>query len=337
MGRRFFIKSMALGGTSLLPVGAALADRGPRRLPRTSITEGDAAILRFLAAAEILETDAWQQYNELSNLDGPYMEALEVIDDEMPSYITQNTADELSHQDFLNAFLVKMRKRPVNLDKFRTLPSSPVAPTQAGRLTNLMHLNVDTSWYLRYRSTGNPDFGDTFGQVVTINDRPGIPTQTQSLYTANQIQAIANTAAFHFAMIEQGGSSLYDTLSLKCGSLTALRIVTSIEGSEVAHFEIWHDQVGNAPPVDSGDGLVFPDLNANADTATDLVMPRPCKFISEDLPLCSIIRPTSDSLAGATAAADFLTDTGLFHGQSNEFFDVLFHLAAEADAAMREI
>jgi hypothetical protein len=200
-----------------------------------------------------------------------------------------------------------------------------------------MHLNVDTSWYLRYRSTGNPDFGDTFGQVVTINDRPGIPTQTQSLYTANQIQAIANTAAFHFAMIEQGGSSLYDTLSLKCGSLTALRIVTSIEGSEVAHFEIWHDQVGNAPPVDSGDGLVFPDLNANADTATDLVMPRPCKFISEDLPLCSIIRPTSDSLAGATAAADFLTDTGLFHGQSNEFFDVLFHLAAEADAAMREI
>jgi hypothetical protein len=337
MGRRFFMKSLALGGTSLLPISAALADRGPRRLPRTSITEGDAAILRFLAAAEILETDAWQQYNELSNLDGPYMEALEVIDDEMPSYVTQNTADEFSHQDFLNAFLVKMRKRPINLDRFRTLPSSPVAPMQAGRLTNLMHLNVDTSWYLRYRSTGNPDFGDTFGQVVTINDRPGVPTKTQSLYTANQIQAIANTAAFHFAMIEQGGSSLYDTLSLKCSSLVTLRIVTSIEGSEVAHFEIWHDQVGNAPPVNSGDGLVFPDLNANPDTATDLVMPRPCKFISPDLPLCSIIRPTSLSLAGATAAAHFLTDTGLFHGQSREFFDVLFGLAAEADAAVREL
>src|SRR5262245_2206358 len=194
MGRRFFIKSMASAGAFLLPVSAALADRGPRRLARGSITEGDAAILRFLAAAEILETDAWQQYNELSNLDGPYMEALEAIDDEMPSYVTQNTADEFSHQDFLNAFLVKMRKRPVNLDRFRTVPSSPAAPVQAGRLTNLMHLNVDTSWYLRYRSTGNPDFGDTFGQVVTINDRPGIPTQTQSLYTANQIQAIANTA-----------------------------------------------------------------------------------------------------------------------------------------------
>ena len=136
-------------------------------------------------------------------------------------------------------------------------------------------------------------------------------------------------------MIEQGGASLYDALSLKCNSLLALRIVTSIEGSEVAHFEIWHDQVGNAPPVDSGDGLVFPDLNANPETATKLVMPRPCKFISEDLPLCSIIRPTSIRLAGAMAAAQFLTDTGLFTGQSQRFFDTLFKLAHEADEAMR--
>jgi len=65
-------------------------------------------------------------------------------------------------------------------------------------------------------------------------------------------------------------------------------------------------------------------------------MPRPCKFISEDLPLCSIIRPTSIALAGATAAVHFLTNTGLFVGQSREFFNVLFGLAARADAAMRE-
>src|SRR6476620_2071060 len=206
-----------------------------------------------------------------------------------------------------------MHAQPINLEKFRTLPSSPVAPVQAPRLTNLMHLNVDTSWYLRYRSSGNPDFGDTFGQVVNIIDRPAIPTQNQSLYTDNQIQAIANTAAFHFAMIEQGGSSLYDALSLKASSLTTLRIVTSIEGSEVAHFEIWHDKAGDAPPVDSGDGLVFPDLNQNPATTTSLVMPQPCKFISEDLPLCSVIRPTSIRQAGATAAAHFLTNTGLFH------------------------
>jgi hypothetical protein len=200
-----------------------------------------------------------------------------------------------------------------------------------------MHLNVDTSWYLRYRSSGNPDFGDTFGQVVDIVNRPAIPVQTQSAYSANQIQAIANTAAFHFAMIEQGGSSLYDALSLKCSSLLTLRIVTSIEGSEVAHFEIWNDKAGDAPPVDSGDGLVFPDLNLDPATATNLVMPRPCKFISEDLPLCSIIRPTSIGLAGATAAARFLTDTGLFVGQSDQFFKVLFGLAAKADQAARDI
>jgi hypothetical protein len=260
---------------------------------------------------------------------------LEVLDDEMPSYIEQNTNDEFSHQDFLNAFLVKINKRPVNLDRFRTLDSSPVAPMQTGRLTNLMHLNVDTSWYLRYRSSGNPDFGDAFGQVVDIKDRPSIPVQDQSLYTANQIQAIANTAAFHFAMIEQGGASLYDALSLRCRTLLALRIVTSIEGSEVAHFEIWHDQVGNAPPVNSGDGLVFPDLNLDPATATDLVMPKPCKFISEDLPLCSIIRPTSPALAGATAAVQFLTNTGLFQGQSQAFFTALSKLAKEADRAAR--
>ena len=335
VGRRFFMKSLALGGASLLPVGASLAGPEAKLQDLGSITRGDAAILRFLAAAEILETDLWQQYTEFANSDGPYADALETIDDEMPSYITQNTADEFSHQDFLNAFLVKMHHEPVNFDRFRTLPSSPVAPVQTGRLTNLMHLNVDTSWYLRYRSSGNPDFGDTFGQVVNIVDRPAIPVQDQNLYTANQIQAIANTAAFHFAMIEQGGASLYDALSLKCSSLITLRIVTSIEGSEVAHFEIWHDQVGNAPPLDSGDGLVFPDLNLNPATATDLVMPKPCKFISDDLPLCSIIRPTSIPLAGASAAAHFLTDTGLFQGQSTDFFTYLFRLADRADQAVR--
>ncbi len=342
LGRRAFMKSMAFGGAALLPVASAVADHDKKGHEKEhengrGITDSDAAILRFLAAAEILETDLWQQYTEFANQDGPYVEALETIDDDMPTYVTQNTNDELSHQDFLNAFLVKSHKRPVDLEPFRTLPSSPVAPLQTPRLTNLMHLNVDTSWYLRYRSSGNPDFGDTFEQVVNIVDRPAIPIQDQGLYTANQIQAIVNTAAFHFAMIEQGGSSLYDALSLKCSSLLALRIVTSIEGSEVAHFEIWNDKAGDAPPVDSGDGLVFPDLNlTHPESPTNLVMPAPCKFISEDLPLCSIIRPTSVPLTGATAAAQFLTDTGLFHGQSDAFFTALFTLAAAADRAVRE-
>src|ERR1043165_8770622 len=333
LGRRSFMRRLAFGGASAFAATAALADHRPNRMG--PITRGDADILRFLAAAEILETDFWQQYTEFANLDGPYKDSLETIDDDMPSYVTQNTNDEFSHQDFLNAFLVKMNRTPVSLEAFRTLPSSPVAPVQTPRLTNLMHLNVDTSWYLRYRSAGNPDFGDTFGQVVDIMDRPAIPVQNPASYTANQIQAIANTAAFHFAMIEQGGSSLYDALSLKCSSLLALRIVTGIGGSEVVHFELWNDLVGDAPPVDSGDGLVFPDLNADPATATNLVMPRPCQFISEDLPLCSIVRPTSTALAGATATAQFLVDTGLLVGQSDAFFHTLFGLAAAADKAVR--
>ena len=336
-GRRAFMRNLALGagGSALLPARAALGAHDGQT-GKGSISKGDAAILRFLAAAEILETDFWQQYTEFANAEGPYREALEVIEDENPEYIEQNTNDEFSHQEFLNAFLVKMRRDPVNLEKFRTLPGSPVAPVQAPRLTNLMHLNVDTSWYLKYRSSGNPDFGDTFAQVVEIADRPAIPVKDQALYTEAQIQAIANTAAFHFPMIEQGGASLYDALSLKCNSLLALRIVTSIGGTEVAHFEIWHDVVGHIPAVNSGDGLVFPDLEANEETDPALVMPAPCKFISADLPLCSVIRPTSTALAGATAAVKFLTNTGLFLGQSQEFFDVLFHLAREADKAGRE-
>jgi hypothetical protein len=335
IGRRPFVKGLAIGSAALLFRHPALADQGGKN-PEVNISNGDADILRFLAAAEILETDAWQQYNEFALLDGPYMDALEVIDEDMPSYVTQNTNDEFSHQSFLNALLVKHNKTPVSLEAFRTLPSSPVAPVQRPRLTNLMHLNVDTSWYLRYRSAQNPDFGATFGQVVTINNRPGIPVQTQTLYTANQIQAIANTAAFHFAMIEQGGSSLYDALSLNCATALALRVVTSIEGSEVAHFEIWHDHIGDVPPVNSGDGLVFPDLDTNPATATDKVMPAPCTFISEDLPLCSIIRPTSIALAGASAAVQFLTVTGLFQGQSAAFFDFMKNLARAADQAMKD-
>jgi hypothetical protein len=317
-------------------VTAALANQSRNVQRLGSITDSDAAILRFLAAAEILETDLWQQYTEFADQDSPYTDALEAIDDDMPPYIEQNTADEFSHQNFLNAFLVKMHRQPVNLEPFRNLPSSPVAPVQTGRLTNLMHLNVDTSWYVRYRSSGNPDFGDTFGQAVNIVNRPAVPVQNQALYNSKQMQAIANTAAFHFAMIEQGGSSLYDALSLKCSSLLALRIVTSIEGSEVAHFEIWNDKAGDAPPVDSGDGLVFPDLNANPATTTNLVMPRPCKFISADLPPCSIIRPTSFALAGATATVQFFAETGLFVGQSDAFLHTLFSLATAADRAVRQ-
>jgi len=321
MGRRTFMKSLALTGTAMLPGGAALAVEG--------FSDGDAAIFRFLAAAETIETDAWQQYAELANGNPDYMAALAVIDSDMPSYLTQQTADSGSHAAFLNAFLVAMHRKPVNLDAFRTLPSSQATgAAQIGRLTNLMHLSVDTSWYLRYRSTGNPDFGDTFGQVETIVNRPGIPLHDG--YTANQIQAIANTGAFHFALLEQAGSSLYDAMSLKASGIVPLRILTAIGGTEVAHFAIWHDKVGDVPLVDSGDGLVFNPL-----PDTDEVMPHPCKFISLNLPLCSVIRPTSVAQAGAVAIATKVVNSNLLLGQSQQFLDTVIALAEAADRAMR--
>jgi hypothetical protein len=92
-----------------------------------------------------------------------------------------------------------------------------------GRLTNLMNITVDTSWYTRYRSTTNPDFGATFPQAITLTNVPGIP-RTNADFGLSNIQAIANIAAFHFGTIEQGGSSLYSRLAQKVSSLEVLKM-----------------------------------------------------------------------------------------------------------------
>lgn len=323
------------GAAAALPLGGWAASARPVSADSRRADNGDVAILRFLAAAEILETDLWQQYTELATGNPAFMDKLSVLDEDMSDYVVQNTADEQSHASFLNAVLQSLHQAPVSLEAFRTLQgSTATGAANTRRLTNLMHLNVDTSWYLRYRSTGNPDLGATFPQAINITDRTAIPLRDN--YTDTEIQAIANTAAFHFAMIEQGGSSLYDAMSLLASDVTTLRIVTSIGGAEVAHFQTWHDKAGNAVPLDTGDGLVFPDLNANPDTQTNKIMPRPCQFLSANLPLCSIIRPTSPANAGAVATIQYLTNTGLFHGQSAAFFNTLNTLAHAADRAMRD-
>ena len=325
MPRRSFVTSMALGS-----VGASLAAAGSARAAGTGLTAGDVAILRFLAAAETLETDLWQQYAELANNNPAYSAALLNIDPDMVAYIQQNTNDEISHQAFLNDFLISQNLEPVDLDAFRNLPSSQATGAeQIGRLTNLMNLNVDTSWYLRYRSSGNPDFGNSFGQVATIKNRPAIPLHDN--YTSNQIQAIANTAAFHFGTIEQGGTSLYPEMSLKVTSLEVLRIVTNIGPSEAWHLAIWDDTAGEIPAVNSGDGLVF-----TAPPQANKVFPTPCTFINANLPRCAVMRPTNPALSGPTAVVKFLTQDGLFIGQSAGFFKTLNQLAAAAESAQRQ-
>jgi hypothetical protein len=360
ISRRSMMYKGAVLGVGATAVGRLLVDppdvfakkghtkvRGQRRLHR-----GDAAILQFLAAAEIIESDLWQQYNELAGIQDKevpggsgnraYTKAVEVLDEDMDQYIHDNTDDEFSHVAFINAYLRAHGERGVNLDRFRTLPSSQAdgAQKEVGRLTNLMQLTVDTSFWTRYRSsTMNPDLGDTLPQAVptlAVGQHPAIPRDNNDLHDENHLQAIANTAGFHFAFIEQGGTSLYAGLAQRVKSKEVLRILVSIGGSEIMHFQTWHDKAGNAPSLTDGD-LVFPDLNAHGgqETQTNLILPEPDSFLRRKFPPVSIIRPT-ETKGAAMGAARALTADGLFIGQPAEFFNVVTNLAKAADAAKPE-
>jgi hypothetical protein len=304
---------------------------GARTRDRDDGRAGDIAILRFLAAAELIETDFWEQYQAVVASNDRFSEALETLDEDMPTYIDQNTADEQSHAAFLNGYLASIGAHPVNLNPFRTLPPPP-GDTAPARLTNLRSLTIDTSFWNRYVSAGNPDFGDAFGQIVNIVQRPAVPLAPN--LTDNQMLAVAYTAAFHFPSIEQGGTSLYTHMVGNASSADAVKIVASIGPTEMAHYMIWRDKVGNVAALDSGDGLVFPDLSS--DPSHNQVMPKPCRFIRQNLPICSVVRPSNRQNAGAVAAATFLMNSGLFTGQSNAFFQTLFALAQAADRAHRE-
>jgi len=344
--RSFLLKGAAVGagavGAGMLADTAAAGASG-------GLTKGDAAILRFLAAAEILETDMWQQYNELAGIQDSevpggsgnpaYTEAVAVLDEDMDQYIHDNTDDEISHFTFINAYLKAHGAETVNLDRFRTLPSSKATGAQQiGRLTNLMQLTINTSFWTRYRSDSqNTDLGDTLPPAVpdlAVGQHPAIPRSDADLHPTKHLQAIANTAGFHFAWIEQGGTSLYAALAQRVTHREVLRILLSIGGSEIMHFQTWQDKAGNAPPLtDPTTGLTFPDLNADGElTQTNLIMPEPTVFLDRKFPVVSIIRPTEpDGAAMGTVRA--FTNDGLFIGQSPEFFAVLNRLARAADAA----
>jgi hypothetical protein len=361
--RRSFLKN-GIVAASAATVGAGLLVDGVSALgsgrEEGGLTEGDASILRFLAAAEILETDLWQQYNELGGVDAPdsaYKTGLQQLDGDMPQYIADNTDDELSHELFINAYLKARGARPVNLEPFRNLLGSQVTEIPGvatkKRLTNLTQLTVDTSWWTRYRSDSkNPDLGDTgFDQAIpslAAGQFPAIPRNDGELEKGNtntpvdrHVQVISNTAAFHFGFIEQGGSSLYPSLAQRVTSTEVLRILLSIGPTETSHFQTWHDKAGNfvllTDPTDPS--LVFKGLNSapfgGEEFQTNLIMPEPTLFLNRKFPPCSIIRPTNTKGA-AMGAVNGLTKDGLFIGQSPEFFEFLSDLAHEADEAQRE-
>jgi hypothetical protein len=366
INRRSFVKSgLAAAGVATVGAGmlasssSALADAGPEE-HSGRLTPGDAALLRFAAAAEILETDFWVQYNELGGVqDGEvpggsgnpaYTAALTVLDSDMAQYIHDNTDDEFTHQNFLNAYLASKGADTVDLEPFRTLQGSTATGSSGKlRLTNLKQLTLDTSWWTRYRSsTHNPDLDPnfTFPQAVPTlfaGQHTAIPRTDADTSDPNFLQAIANTAAFHFPTIEQGGNSLYPSMAQRATHVEVLRILISIGPTETMHFQTWSDKAGNAPPLTAVDpvtgvSVTFPDLNSppfgGEDFQTNLIMPEPCPFLSRKLPPCSIIRPT-ETKGIAKGVVKFLTDMGLFIGQSPAFFELLSDLAEDADKARR--
>src|ERR1700734_2512615 len=364
VGRRSFMKGSLLAGGAV--VGAGLLSNATllRAQESGSLNKGDVAILRFLAAAELIESDLWTQYAELGGLGhlppievdpnehlNPYQIALSNLDPDGPQYIKSNTLDEVSHATFLNAYLKSKGAEPVDLSKFETLKGSTANGSSGKlRLTNLMNLNVDTSWYVRYRSATNPDLGATFPQAVTLRGVTAIP-RTDADYEGkpnpnckgnDHIQAIANVAAFHFGYIEQGGSSLYGALIQKATAQEVVRIMYGIGGDEVAHFLEWVDFAGNgvqapvAPFRDAISDLTFPNFFSplNPLIQPSLIFPVPAEF-KPNLPPVSIIRPLTDKFGGAVATIKSFTADGLFIGQSKQFLNILQAMAEEADSAKR--
>ena len=382
--RRSFLKNgmIAAGAatmsTALLPGTADVFGR--ENGDHSQVTKGDIAILTFLSALEQVEADLWIQYAELggatnqglSPIDLPfatglapaYITGLLVLDGDMPQYIADNTDDEISHHAFLNNYLQSKGGKTVDLSQFAILPPSRVTGVpQHGRLTNLKQLTVDTTWWTRYRSaTKNPDLGGTFENAVpdlAKGQHPAIPLNDGDLVLdkngniSTHLQAIANTAGFHFAFIEQGGSSLYPALAQKVTDLEVLRILLSIGGSEIMHFQTWQDKAGNATNITDGN-LSFPNLNSGADPntgatgsgvadlfQTNLIMPEPTVFLNPKLGPVAIIRPTSTQQGGAVASVVSFVDDGLFldpaTNKNTGIVDVLMRLAREADEARRTL
>ncbi len=370
--RRSFLKGLGVAGAALsvaplLRVGAEAEDGNG------SLSKGDAAILRFVAAAEIIESDIWLQYQELAGTQDnevsklasklipgypsqptggnpDYTSDVNQLDTDMAQYIHDNTEDELTHEVFLNAYLASKGANTISLDAFRTLPASQATGSNKtfGRITNLTQLTVHTDWWTRYRSRGgNPDLGDKFRHAIptlAVGQHTAIPRTDSDVSNAAFLQAVANTAGFHFAWIEQGGSSLYPQLAQRATNVEVLRILLSIGGTEICHFQTWQDKAGNVLPADNvidpvtGVSVTFPDLNSppfgGENFQTNLIMPEPTAFLSRQFPPCSIIRPT-ETQGAAMGAVNALTGDGLFIGQSGQFRELLKDLASDADAARR--
>ncbi len=189
----------------------------------------------------------------------------------------------------------------------------------------------------------------------TAGSNPSNPPSSISTH----LQAIAFTAGFHFAFIEQGGTSLYPTLAQQVSNSEVLRVLLSIGPSETMHFQTWQDKAGNALAItdtdtgftgSTGATVTFTVLSMakgetnpeslNGDTLqANLIMPEPCHFLNQDLGPVAIIRPTSTRNSGAVASVMAFANDGLFidpkTNKNTGIVQALMLLAEEADEARR--
>lgn len=334
--RRNFLKGglAAAGAATLAPVLLAAPAIAEEREERRAIPPSDIAIFRFLAAVELVETDLWTQYTLLAEGNPGFKRALTNIDPALVRYNHDIRRDEASHAGFINAALHDAGQQPVDLDEFRTLRMPQVqGSNDAGYLTNLTDLNVDTSWYTKLRSDANPDFGSKLVQLVELNGVPAIPTRDG--LTEEQYQVIANTATFHSPSIDEAGTSLYAHFLSRASELRAVKVLACILPVEAIHFTGFNKALEGLPGV-TADGITFPNLRGNPGYAQG-IFPTPCPFISTVLPEVSVIRPVNSPNVGAVALVEKLTASNLFKGQSNAFLDMALHLAEAADRAKRSI
>jgi hypothetical protein len=318
------------------------------------LTKGDIAVLRFLAAIELIEGDLWQQYEEVGGVsEGSqtnYQLALQFLDADGSQHISSGAMDEIGHAALLNAHLESQGVDPVDLDEYRTLPGSSAAGVlNIGRLTNLMHLNFDTSWFAQYRRTNALELQDHAQLAAYLINVPAIPRTEADLVEPAHTQAIANTAVFHLAFIEHACSCVYASVCRMVKRAEVLNLALGIGSQEAAHFLEWADFASKAVHgmpfrLDGAQVTLIDQVQPSLDF--DLVCNKPvlqpafllavrCEFIRKDPPLYSVSRPIDDRLGGAVATIHSFTENGLFVGQSKNFLRSLTKLAQEADAAMR--
>ena len=370
-GRRTFLKGLGTLGAALS--GGTLAPTASHAQAGREINKGDAALLRFAAAAEIIESDIWLQYAELGGVQDSdevfllasklipgypakatggnpkYTKGLQFLDWRHAAVHQRQHRRRAESRVFLNTYLDFKGAAMVNLDKFRTLRGSQAtgANKNFGRLTNLTQLTVDTTWWTRYRSrTKNPDLAiPSLQRIPTLatGKHTAIPRTDSDTPTTISPRPSQIPPGFHFAWIEQGGTSLYPQVRSACAQSRSLAHIAKHRRHRDLSLSDVARQGGQRQgpvqcdrPSDRGE-VTFPDLNTppDEDLQTNLIMPEPTVFLSRQFPPCSIIRPT-ETRGAAMAAVTALTDDGLFIGQSSEFIALLKHLAAEADEARRE-